>query len=106
MNFDSKFNNQLTAFLAAAIGLFMFLDQIFPELQNNLNMINTNLMQLIPVEYQSIVQIILTGLSIIVAIIVYVYNYTTSQKYAQDHAQHKIRKYKQLHLENEGTKSK
>lgn len=88
MNFDSKFNNQLTAFLATAIGLFMFLDQIFPELQNNLNMINTNLMQLIPLEYQPILQIILTGLSITVAIIVYVYNYTTSQKYAQDHAQH------------------
>jgi hypothetical protein len=105
MNFDSELNNQITAFLAAAIGLFMFLDQIFPELQNNLNLINTNLMSLIPTEYQYITQIFLTLLSITVAAIVYIYNYTTSKTYAEDHAKHKIRKYKQLHFE-EGNRLK
>ena len=100
MNFNSKINNQLTAFLAAAIGLFMYLDQIFPELQNNLNNINNTIIQITPTEYQPLLQIILTGLSLAVAVIVYVYNYTTSQKYAEEHAKHKIKKYKQqLHFE-------
>lgn len=96
MNFNSKLNNQLTAFLAAAIGLFLFLDQIFPELQNNLNMLNINLMLIIPQEYQNITQTLLTLLSITIAIIVYTYNYTTSKDYAKDHAKHKIKKYKEL----------
>ena len=74
MKFTSEILNQITAFFAAAIGLFMFLDQIFPELQNNLNNLNTNIMLLIPLEYQNITQTFLTLLSITVAVIVYTYN--------------------------------
>lgn len=100
MKFTNELNNKLTAFLTAAIGLFMFLDQIFPELQNNLNTINTDLMLLIPIEYQNITQTLLTLLSITIAVIVYTYNYTTSKDYAKEHAKHQIKKYKQLNSED------
>jgi hypothetical protein len=94
MKTNNELNNKITAILAATIGLFMFLNQIFPELQNNLNTINTNLIQLIPPQYQNTTQTLLTLLSITIAIIVYTYNYTTSKAYAKDYAKEKIKKYK------------
>jgi hypothetical protein len=81
---DKDFANKLTAFLAAMIGLFAFLNQIFPSLQEGINQIGAVLIVIVPVEYQGIVKIVLVGLGVIVAIIVYVYNYTTSKALARE----------------------
>jgi hypothetical protein len=66
------------------IGLFAFLNQIFPSLQEGINQIGGVLIVLVPVEYQGIVKIVLVGLGVIVAVIVYVYNYTTSKALARE----------------------
>ena len=81
---DKDFANKLTAFLAAMIGLFAFLNQIFPRLQEGINQIGGVLIVIIPVEYQGIVKIALVGLGVMVAVIVYVYNYTTSMALARE----------------------
>lgn len=79
---EKDFANKITAFLAALIGLFAFLIQIFPSLQEGINQIGMVLIGIVPVEYQGIVKVILVGLGVAVAIIVYVYNYTTSKDLA------------------------
>lgn len=81
---DNVFANKLTAFLAALIGLFAFLNQIFPSLQAGINQIGNVLIVLVPVEYQSTIKIVLVSIGVIVAVIVYVYNYTTSIALAED----------------------
>ena len=82
---NHEFNNQITAILAAFIGLFLYLNQIFPELKNNLYQANNTLILLIPLEYQTYLQTLINITILLVASIVYVYNYTTSIKYAENH---------------------
>jgi hypothetical protein len=81
---DNDFANKLTALLAAMIGLFAFLNQIFPSLQDGINQIGTVLIVLVPVEYQGTVKIVLVGIGVMVAVIIYVYNYTTSKALAEE----------------------
>jgi hypothetical protein len=85
---DKDFANKLTAFLAFLIGMFAFLSQIFPQLQEGIDKIGAVLIVIVPAEYQSTVQMFLIAIAVVVAIIVFAFNYTTStalaeEKYAQ-----------------------
>ncbi len=81
---DKDLANKLTAFLAFLIGMFAFLSQIFPQLQEGIDKIGSVLIVVVPAEYQAPVQMFLIAIAVVVAIIVYAYNYTTSTALAEE----------------------
>lgn len=81
---NNEFANKLTAILAAVIGLFAFLTQMLPSLQEGIDQIGLALITILPAAYQGPARIILIAIGVIVAIIVYVYNYTTSKRLADE----------------------
>lgn len=79
-----EFANKLTALLAGLFGLVMYIVNVAPQLQQGIDQIGMKLIVLLPPQWQSIVGIILTAIGVIVAIIIYVYNYTTSRRLADE----------------------